>query len=108
MNTLQEISTDELLRRMDEGEQFHLIDIREDFEVAMGMIPGAVHIPMNTVPVRLDEFDPETEYVLVCRAANRTRTLGDFMAARGFKVAHMTGGMLEWRGEVIIPTGLDE
>lgn len=102
MKALQEISPDELLAKIEAGEDLHILDIREDFEVVYGMIPGAVHMPMNTVPGHLKELDPDTNYILICRSANRTHDLGTFMAQHGYTVTHMTGGMLEWPGEVIV------
>ena len=37
--------------------QAQILDVREDFEVAEGMIPGAIHIPMGELQARLAELD---------------------------------------------------
>lgn len=100
MKELQHMTTDEVLALLDAGEDVNIIDIREDFEVAMGTIPQAVHIPMQEVPARLDEFDPETPYILICRSGNRTYHLGQYMAARGYTVINMLGGIIDWRGDI--------
>jgi len=46
---MKEITPKELEEKMEKGEVLHLIDVREDDEVANGMIPGAKHIPMNQI-----------------------------------------------------------
>ena len=46
-----------------------ILDVREDFEVEDGMIPGALHIPMGQLQARLSELDPAVPIIAVCRAA---------------------------------------
>ena len=48
-----------------------ILDVREDFEVAEGMIPGALHIPMGQLQARLSELDPAVPVIAVCRSGNR-------------------------------------
>lgn len=50
MMTIKEISPDELKDRLAKGETLNIIDVREDEEVAEGMIPEAVHIKMGDIP----------------------------------------------------------
>ncbi len=49
-----------------------ILDVREDFEVAEGMIPGALHIPMGQLQARLSELDPAVPVIAVCRSGNRS------------------------------------
>lgn len=83
--------------RLSRGEQLSIIDVREDEEVAAGMIAGAIHIPLGQLPERLSEIPKVEELILVCRSGNRSgRALG-FLEAQGYKgLKNMTGGMLEW------------
>ena len=46
---LPTITTDELQKKLEAGEKLELVDVREDEEVAAGMIPGAKHIKMNGI-----------------------------------------------------------
>lgn len=50
----------------------HILDVREDFEVAEGMIPGALHVPMAQLQARLSELDPAVPIIAVCRSGNRS------------------------------------
>ncbi|SET32803.1 Rhodanese-related sulfurtransferase [Oceanobacillus limi] len=79
-----------------------IIDVREDEEVASGMIEGAKHIPLGNIPDVADELDKEKDYILVCRSGRRSMNAALYLDEIGFKVRNMSGGMLEWGGEVII------
>jgi rhodanese-related sulfurtransferase len=87
----------EIKERLDRGEQLAIVDVREDDEVAAGIIPGAKHIPLAQLPDRLSEIPQVEELILVCRSGNRSGRAISFLEAQGFKgLKNMTGGMLEW------------
>jgi len=97
LNTRRTIEPSELKRRLDAGETLLIVDVREDDEVAQGMIPGAKHIAMGTIPDRLSEIPTEGEVVLVCRSGNRSGRVYDFLEAQGYaNTINMNGGMLAW------------
>lgn len=79
-----------------------IIDVREDEEVAAGMIEGALHIPLQQIPEAISSLDQSKEYILVCRSGRRSLNAARYMEEEGFNVANMVGGMLDWHGEVII------
>lgn len=97
---MKEISTTEVQRRLEAGEQLHLIDVREEFEVQDGHIPGVVNIPLGTLPERLNELDKNQSYIMVCRSSARSGQATAFLEEKGFDAANMVGGMLAWEGEV--------
>ncbi|MBN6889359.1 rhodanese-related sulfurtransferase [Cytobacillus horneckiae] len=99
MEEMKEITTDELKNKLDAGEKLELVDVREDDEVAQGMIPGAKHIRMGTIPENLDSFDKDKEYIMICRSGNRSGQVCHYMQEQGYKVRNMVGGMLDWSGE---------
>lgn len=99
MTEMKEITTEELLKKIEAGEQLELVDVREDDEVAQGIIPGAKHIRMGTIPENLDKFDKDKEYIMICRSGNRSGQVCRFMQEQGYQVTNMVGGMLEWEGE---------
>ena len=99
MNELDLITTEDLKKKIEAGEQVAIIDVREDEEVAEGMIPGAKHIKMGDIPESLDQLDKNTEYVLICRSGRRSENVGLYLQDQGYKVKNMVGGMLEWTGE---------
>ncbi|MDQ4491183.1 rhodanese-like domain-containing protein [Sinomonas sp. ASV486] len=76
-----------------------IIDVREDFEVADGMIPGARHIPMGQIPGRLDEIDKSRPVHVVCRSGNRSGRVAEALGQLGYDVVSVAGGMMQWQAE---------
>ena len=94
--TVVDLSVEQLAAALAQRD-IRLIDVRRDDEVAQGMIPGAEHIPM-------DDFDPakvvsgdDREIILYCRSGNRSRIVGEKLAAHtGKPVQHLAGGFIAW------------
>ena len=81
------------------GDTGQLVDVREPVEVATGMLPGAVNIPMSKFVERVNELDPERPVVLVCRSGNRSGQVAEYLSGHGFtKVVNLTGGMMRYAG----------
>ncbi|MDM5317886.1 rhodanese-like domain-containing protein [Fictibacillus sp. b24] len=93
------IEPQEVKRLMKEGNQLNIIDVRENDEVAQGMIPDAKHIPLGEIPYRLNELDAAKEYIMVCRSGKRSEKACSVLTANNFRVINMTGGMLSWNNE---------
>ncbi|WP_211272847.1 rhodanese-like domain-containing protein [Domibacillus antri] len=93
------ITAEEVRQKLENGENLALIDVREDVEVAEGMIPQAEHIVMNTIPDNLDRLDKETDYIIICRSGMRSENVSRYLIENGYKATNMTGGMLEYTGE---------
>ncbi len=78
-----------------------IIDIREDFELEISRLEGAIHIPMNDVPSRLNELNVEEKYVIMCRTGVRSAQICEFLSNQNFKnVANLEGGINKWVKEV--------
>jgi rhodanese-related sulfurtransferase len=73
-----------------------ILDVREDFEVADGMIPGALHIPMGQLQTRLGELDPAVPVIAVCRSGNRSAAVAEALNGAGYTADTMAGGMTAW------------
>jgi rhodanese-related sulfurtransferase len=100
----QEISPEELQRRLETGEDVIVVDIREGFEwQATGVIPGARLASMRPfLLTQLDTLDKEQEVVLVCASGVRTADAAVYMTMKGFKnVKSMAGGMKAWKGRSV-------
>jgi rhodanese-related sulfurtransferase len=100
MEELKIITPEEVQKKLEADEKLELVDVREDEEVAEGMIPGAKHIRMGDIPMNLDYFDPEKEYIIICRSGRRSENVCYFLHDHGIKVRNMIGGMLEWKGKI--------
>jgi rhodanese-related sulfurtransferase len=85
-----------------------IIDVREMNEISGGTIPGAIPMPLATVPLRLSEFEQHDEVVVICRSGARSAQACMFMQQQGFQnVYNLRGGMFAWAGSGQ-PLGLPE
>ena len=74
-----------------------LIDVRENVEVARGMIPGAVHIVMNSIPDRLAEIPRDKPVVIYCATGARSYAVAAYLLENGFAdVKNLDGGIVAW------------
>ncbi|GEO97454.1 sulfurtransferase [Kocuria turfanensis] len=66
---------------------------REDFEVADGVFPGALHIPMGQLNAWHQEIDQARPVIVVCRSGHRSARVADALNAAGYTADTMAGGM---------------
>jgi rhodanese-related sulfurtransferase len=99
--TMKEFTTEEVQEMLQSGKNLNLIDVRESDEVAEGIIPGAIHIPLGEVVSRMDELDKSEAYILICLSGGRSGHATQFLTDQGYDVANMVGGMLAWNGETV-------
>lgn len=78
-----------------------LLDVREPWEFELCHLDGAQHIPMQLVPQRLGELDPDQEIVVICHHGMRSMQVGMFLESRGFAaITNLAGGVEAWATEV--------
>ena len=85
-----------------------LLDVRNDDERAAGFAPDSLFIPLPELEQRADELDAQSEYVVVCRLGGRSEKAAEFLAAKGYTVSNLDGGMTAWAAaglEVTTPDG---
>ena len=96
-----EIDAVEVKRKMDRGDQFLLLDVREPHEYLICSIPTSKLIPLGDLPKRVNELDTATEIVAHCKSGVRSAKAVDFLKQAGFKkVKNMKGGILAWSDKV--------
>lgn len=82
-----------------------LIDVREADEVAICAIPGAVHIPMQSIPARLGDLPKDKTYLIHCHHGGRSLRVTRFLRDQGYaKVSNMKGGIDKWA--VLVTPGM--
>lgn len=96
---MKEITTDEVKKRLNDP-NINIVDVREDFEVNLGMIPGAKHIPLGELPERFHELDQHKKHIIVCRSGGRSEVATHFLGEQGYEAYNLVGGMLDWDGEI--------
>jgi NADPH-dependent 2,4-dienoyl-CoA reductase/sulfur reductase-like enzyme/peroxiredoxin family protein/TusA-related sulfurtransferase/rhodanese-related sulfurtransferase len=70
-----------------------ILDVRKDFEVATGTIPGAVHIPLDELRDRIGELPADKELLAYCQVGLRGYLACRMLAQRGFRCRNLTGGI---------------
>ncbi|MEN3331299.1 MAG: sulfur-carrier protein adenylyltransferase/sulfurtransferase [Blastocatellia bacterium] len=96
-----EITPAELKAKMERGDDFLLIDVREPEEYAIARIPGSQLIPRATLPERVHELSSADEIVVHCKSGVRSGMAVDFLKQAGFrKVKNLVGGILRWSDDV--------
>ncbi len=95
---VNEIDASELGQWLEnEADTFRIIDVREMMEIAQGTIPNAEPMPLATLPVRLNEFEPEQKLVIICRSGARSAQACQFLKQQGYdNVYNLRGGMIGW------------
>jgi rhodanese-related sulfurtransferase len=92
-----EIDSETLHRRLAGGGSVRLLDIRTPSEVSQGIIPGADHIPMHLIPLRLSELPRGEELVLYCRSGARSYHACMYLVQQGYtQVVNLRGGIVAW------------
>lgn len=96
---MEDISVKELKSRLDKGEKFVFIDVREEWEYEEDNL-GAQNIPLGELPYRLNELEKhkDSEIVVHCRSGARSGNAKKFMEGKGFtQVRNVLGGILAYR-----------
>lgn len=97
---VRETTVDAIKQRMDRGEKFVLVDVREDSEWAADHLPGAIHLGKGVIERDIEKTVPDTntELVLYCGGGFRSALAADNLQKMGYKnVISMDGGVRGWR-----------
>ena len=87
--------------KLDRGDHFVLIDVREPHEYRICNIPGAKLIPLGEFPKHVGEFDPDADIVIHCKSGVRSAKACGILRQAGFQhVRNMKGGILAWSDKV--------
>ena len=103
---VKEVSIDEVAQRLERGEKFHLVDVREESELAAGRIKGATHMGRGVIERDLEKKIPDAnaDIVLYCGGGFRSALSAESLKKMGYtNVSSMAGGWREWK-EKNLPT----
>jgi sulfur-carrier protein adenylyltransferase/sulfurtransferase len=96
-----EIDVLELKQKLDRGDKFVLIDVREPHEYRICNIPGSKLIPLGEFPQHMGEFKPEDDIVIHCKSGMRSAKACAVLRQNGFQhVRNVVGGILAWSDKV--------
>ena len=95
-----EISVEELKRRLDAKEDVFILDVREPHEYQICNLSGHL-VPLNDLPKRINELDPDQEIVVHCKMGGRSAQAVEFLHKSGFtKAKNLTGGIAAWSEKI--------
>jgi rhodanese-related sulfurtransferase len=95
--TVKQLSATELKNRIQQEEKLFLLDVREPNEFEYAHIANSVLIPLNQIPNRLSELDPQQEIVVICHPGMRSLQAANYLVQSGYKnIANLTGGIDAW------------
>lgn len=91
------ISAQELQQRLQNHDDFVLLDVREDTEFAHAHIEGSQHVPLRHLPQSLAQLDPARDLVVLCHHGVRSQQACLFLAQYGFeRLYNLYGGIDAW------------
>ena len=73
-----------------------ILDVREDYEWSAGHAEGALHIPLDQLPARLGELDPDEDLYVICRTGGRSFRAAQWLVGQGYSALNVAGGMDQW------------
>ena len=95
----KKITVQELNSQLEKN-QIELLDVREEYELNICSIKGAIHIPMQEIGTRIKELSDQVEYAVICHSGLRSYHTCEFLYKNGFIVYNVIGGIDEWASSI--------
>ncbi len=99
-DTVKTISLEDLKRRIEAGDQFTLVDVREKDEVRLGYIPGAIHVPRGFLEMQIEGKVPDrsAEVIVYCAGGTRSAFAAKTLQELGYtRVLSANPGFIRWK-----------
>jgi rhodanese-related sulfurtransferase len=99
-NTLQ-LTPRELVERLENGELWRILDVREAWELEIAALAGTLNIPLGEVPARYDELPADAAIAVLCHSGVRSNRVAHWLVANGrADVANIAGGIDAWSADI--------
>jgi rhodanese-related sulfurtransferase len=92
--SVSEVTIEELESALQSGAR--LVDVREPDEYEAGHVPGAVLIPLGTVPESLAQFAADETTYVICKSGSRSYKACEFLVDQGLDAINVEGGTMAW------------
>ncbi|QJD96434.1 rhodanese-like domain-containing protein [Mucilaginibacter robiniae] len=97
---MKEITVEDLKKMRDKGEDFQLVDVREDFEYQMSNLDGEL-IPLGGILIEAGKIDKNKPVVVMCRSGKRSAMAIMQLEQQGFtNLYNLKGGILAWADQI--------
>jgi len=99
----EQITQDKAKEIMDSGEEYILLDVREQYEFDEGHIPGAILIPYTEIDGKAEELiaDKDIQILVYCRSGRRSKIAAQSLAQLGYTNVKEFGGIIDWKYDVV-------
>ncbi len=92
-----DLNVQQLHELAERGEDFLLLDVREEYEFATDEMGGKL-IPLNTLPSAFSQLNKDQRIIVHCRSGQRSKKAAKLLQENGFQQVHnLLGGILAWR-----------
>lgn len=91
-----DVSVAELAAILEADPTTPVVDVRNPDEYAAGHVPGAVLMPLHTVPVRVQDLPRDRPVYLVCHSGGRSAQATAWLTQQGYDVVNVLGGTGAW------------
>ena len=98
----EQITAEEAKKIMNAGEEYFILDAREQDEFDAGHIPGAVLIPYTEIENKAVEMLPDKDKLILvyCRSGRRSKIAAEALSKLGYTNVKEFGGIIDWPYEV--------
>ena len=97
LGRIPQITVEELRDKRERGDDAALVDVREPHEYALADLPGAIKIPLATLPKSLDRVPRDRDVVVYCRSGARSANAVQYLRQMGYtRAVNLAGGVNAW------------
>jgi rhodanese-related sulfurtransferase len=98
---IRQISAVELSQRLQQGDEFVVLDVREPGEIQVAALPDTLNIPMNQIPARAEDLPRDKDIVVMCHHGIRSMHVAGYLSRLGFEsLYNLAGGIDAWSRDV--------
>lgn len=101
MDNIKEISVQSLNKKINNHENFLLIDVREIQELKVSKISQSIHIPMDSIPKNLHQIESSKPVIIMCKSGGRSAKVCQYLQNQGYlDIYNLKGGIISWALEI--------
>lgn len=104
MSKVEQLQVEQLAEWRRSGKAHVLLDVREEDEVAFASLDGALHVPMNQVPSRIDEIPQNTAVAVLCHVGARSYAVARYLSEHGYETVFNVAGGIDRYAAIVDPT----
>ena len=97
---MKEITPSELRNLLAADDPPLVLDVRERWELQICVLPGSLHIPLQTLPQRLPEIPADRVVAVICHHGMRSAMAAGFLEQSGIEAVNVSGGVDRWARDV--------